>query len=102
MFQSVLDLAKGAGGLTSLPLNWHYRSRHEDLITYSNYRFYDGKLFTFPSAVFDDAPNLGVELIPVNGTYRRGTSRDNRWRPPRSSSGCFTSPSTTPVNRSAW
>ncbi|NKS29702.1 DUF3320 domain-containing protein [Rhodococcus hoagii] len=76
VFQSVLDLAKGAGGLTSLPLNWHYRSRHEDLITYSNYRFYDGKLFTFPSAVFD-APNLGVELIPVNGTYRRGTSRDN-------------------------
>ncbi|WP_137725716.1 DUF3320 domain-containing protein [Prescottella subtropica] len=76
VFQSVLDLAKGAGGLTSLPLNWHYRSRHEDLITYSNYRFYDGKLFTFPSAVFD-AANLGVELIPVNGTYRRGTSRDN-------------------------
>ncbi|SEL36759.1 Part of AAA domain-containing protein [Rhodococcus maanshanensis] len=76
VFQSVLDLAKGAGGLTSLPLNWHYRSRHEDLITYSNYRFYDGKLFTFPSAVFD-APNLGVELFRVNGTYRRGTTRDN-------------------------
>lgn len=76
VFQSVLDLAKGAGGLTSLPLNWHYRSRHEDLITYSNYRFYEGKLFTFPSAVFD-APNLGVELFHVNGTYRRGTTRDN-------------------------
>ncbi|ANS29905.1 hypothetical protein R1CP_26285 [Rhodococcus opacus] len=76
VFQSVLDLAKGAGGLTSLPLNWHYRSRHEDLITYSNYRFYGGTLFTFPSATFD-APNLGVELIHVKGTYRRGTTRDN-------------------------
>lgn len=76
VFESVLDIAKGAGGLTSLPLNWHYRSRHEDLITYSNYRFYDGSLHTFPGAVFD-APNLGVELIPVKGTYRRGTTRDN-------------------------
>lgn len=76
VFESVLDIAKGAGGLTSLPLNWHYRSRHEDLITYSNYRFYGGSLHTFPGAVFD-APNLGVELVPVKGTYRRGTTRDN-------------------------
>ena len=76
VFDSVLDLAKGAGGLTSLPLNWHYRSRHEDLITYSNYRFYKGALYTFPSAVFD-APDLGVELIHVDGVYRRGTTRDN-------------------------
>ncbi|MBJ7289171.1 DUF3320 domain-containing protein [Williamsia sp.] len=75
-FQSVLDLAKGAGGLSSLPLNWHYRSRHEDLIAYSNHRFYDGRLMTFPGAVFD-APDLGVSLLPVNGVYRRGTSRDN-------------------------
>ncbi|WP_111765333.1 DUF3320 domain-containing protein [Nakamurella deserti] len=75
-FQSVLDLAKGAGALTSLPLSWHYRSQHEDLITYSNYRFYDGKLSTFPGAVFD-APDLGVELIVVNGQYRRGGARDN-------------------------
>ncbi|WP_024794789.1 DUF3320 domain-containing protein [Tomitella biformata] len=76
VFQSVLDLAKGAGGLTSLPLNWHYRSRHEDLITYSNYRFYDGKLFTFPSAVYE-ASDLGVKLFTVDGVYKRGGTRDN-------------------------
>lgn len=75
-FESVLDLAKGAGGLTSLPLRWHYRSQHEALITYSNYRFYNGQLYTFPGAVFD-APDLGVELIVVNGQYRRGGARDN-------------------------
>ena len=75
-FQSVLDLAKGAGGLTALPLNWHYRSRHEDLITYSNHGFYDGALMTFPGAVFE-APDLGVSLMPVQGVYRRGSSRDN-------------------------
>ena len=75
-FQSVLDLCKAAGGLTSLPLTWHYRSRHEDLITYSNYRFYDGTLRTFPSAVFDSA-DLGVEHYQVDGRYRRGGARDN-------------------------
>jgi len=75
-FQSVLDLCKSAGGLRSLPLNWHYRSRHEDLITYSNYRFYEGKLKTFPGAAFDSA-DLGVEHFLVPGEYRRAGSRDN-------------------------
>lgn len=75
-FESVLDLAKGAGGLRSLPLNWHYRSRHEDLIAYSNHRFYDGQLLTFPGAVFE-AEDLGVSHIKVKGVYRRGSSADN-------------------------
>jgi superfamily I DNA and/or RNA helicase len=30
-------------------LLWHYRSRHESLIAFSNSRIYDGRLFTFPS-----------------------------------------------------
>ncbi len=75
-FESVLDLCKGAGGLRSLPLLWHYRSQHESLITYSNYRFYDGRLHTFPGAAHE-ALDLGVEVIKVDGVYRRGAQRDN-------------------------
>ena len=30
-------------------LRWHYRSRHESLITVSNHEFYDNKLIVFPS-----------------------------------------------------
>ena len=75
-FKSVLDLAKGAGGLHSLPLKWHYRSRHEDLIAYSNHSFYQGDLMTFPGAVFE-ADDLGIAHIPVDGVYQRGSSRDN-------------------------
>ena len=76
-FESILDLCKGTGGLESLPLLWHYRSQHEDLITFSNYRFYDGLLKTFPSAQLD-SDDLGVELFHVaNGVYRRGGQRDN-------------------------
>ncbi|MFN3219829.1 MAG: DUF3320 domain-containing protein [Acidimicrobiales bacterium] len=74
-FESVLDRCK-AQGFQPLPLNWHYRSRHESLIAYSNYSFYEGRLNTFPGAVFE-APDLGVELFHANGTYRRGSTRDN-------------------------
>ncbi len=75
-FESVLDLCKGSGGLPSLSLNWHYRSQHESLITYSNYRFYEGGLWTYPGAVHE-APDVGLELFLVDGMYRRGGGRDN-------------------------
>jgi very-short-patch-repair endonuclease len=76
-FESVLELAKGTGGFRQLPLRWHYRSQHEDLIAYSNYSFYDGRLITFPSAQVE-SEELGVKLFPVeDGQYRRGGARDN-------------------------
>ncbi|WP_197379976.1 DUF3320 domain-containing protein [Mycolicibacterium mengxianglii] len=75
-FQSVLELAKGSGGFNNLRLNWHYRSRHEDLIAFSNYKFYDGSLVTYPSAS-DQGADVGVEFIDAAGTYRRGGGSDN-------------------------
>jgi very-short-patch-repair endonuclease len=75
-FESVLDLCKGSGAFTSLPLRWHYRSQHEHLIAYSNQEFYDGALVTFPG-VITDAPDLGVELFFGEGVYRRAGQRDN-------------------------
>ncbi|HYB87929.1 MAG TPA: DUF3320 domain-containing protein [Streptosporangiaceae bacterium] len=74
--ESVLDLAKGSGAFRNLPLRWHYRSRHEALIAFSNAAFYEGRLNTFPGK-HSDGPNVGVELFWVDGTYRRATSRDN-------------------------
>ncbi len=62
----------------SLPdhyLTWHYRSRHESLIAFSNTQYYDGKLYTFPSV--DDRLSK-VRFIPVNGTYDMGKTRSNR------------------------
>ncbi|WP_214403716.1 DUF3320 domain-containing protein [Pseudonocardia lacus] len=75
-FESVLDLAKSSGAYRSLTLKWHYRSRHESLIAFSNAKFYDGKLITFPGAEHE-GPDVGVELVPVAGVYRRGSTRDN-------------------------
>ena len=62
----------------SLParyLTWHYRSRHESLIAFSNAQYYDGKLYTFPSV--DDRVSK-VQLVHVDGTYDFGKSRSNR------------------------
>lgn len=70
-FQSVLELAKASGAFNNLGLRWHYRSRHEDLIAFSNYKFYEGKLVTFPSA-HAEGNDVGVEFFNAHGMYRRG------------------------------
>lgn len=50
-------------------LRWHYRSRHESLIAFSNHYFYKGKLFVFPSP-YSKGKALGVHFMPVsNGVY---------------------------------
>src|SRR5690606_20402814 len=41
--ESILDECLGAG-LPTLRLEWHYRSRHESLITFSNHRYYESRL----------------------------------------------------------
>lgn len=72
--ESILDECLGAG-LPTLRLEWHYRSRHESLITFSNHRYYDSRLMTFPSPVTED---IAVRLEHVQGTYDRGATRTNR------------------------
>ena len=47
-FESVLDLAKAAGVFRNLTLRWHYRSRHEALIAFSNVSFYEGRARHLP------------------------------------------------------
>jgi len=57
-------------------LNWHYRSRHESLIAFSNRSYYGDQLVTFPAA---EAEDRGVSLMVVEGAiYDRGHSRSNR------------------------
>ena len=56
-------------------LLWHYRSRHESLIAYSNAKYYENKLFTFPSP--DDQVSE-VSWIHVDGYYDKSSSRTNK------------------------
>jgi very-short-patch-repair endonuclease len=76
VFASILDECLGIG-LPVKTLRWHYRSKHEGLIAFSNYRFYDGTLITFPAAKAEN-DTLGVRLVYVpDGVYGRGGKRDN-------------------------
>ena len=73
--ESILDDCISAQ-IPWLPLNWHYRSRHESLITFSNYHYYGNRLLTFPSAAID---GLGVSWHHLpNSVYDKGKSRTNR------------------------
>ncbi len=57
-------------------LTWHYRSKHESLIAFSNATYYENRLCTFPSP---DALNSKVQLRLVeDGVYDRGFSKRNK------------------------
>ncbi|HTU07586.1 MAG TPA: AAA domain-containing protein, partial [Trebonia sp.] len=51
-FESVLDALRPL--LPVCPLSWHYRSRDERLVAFSNDRIYGGALTTFPGVTRDD------------------------------------------------
>ncbi|SEH33968.1 DUF3320 domain-containing protein [Magnetospirillum fulvum] len=72
--ESILDECMGAC-LPTLDLSWHYRSRHESLIAFSNHRYYGGSLVTFPSPVTDDRA-VSFQFVE-NGVYEKGGARTN-------------------------
>ena len=74
--ESILDACEAL--LPQHPLMWHYRSRDEHLIAFSNRRIYNDDLVTFPSAE-SNSPRFGVGLTHVaDGIYDRGRSATNR------------------------
>ncbi len=69
-FPSLLDVCQ-TFGLPRYRLRWHYRSKREALIAFSNRHYYDSELITFPSA--HDTPNnpaVGFEYVA-----------EGRWKP---------------------
>ena len=71
--ESILDDAL-ALNIKSRKLLWHYRSKHESLITFSNHEYYDNSLLTFPSP---DNRTSKVTFVKVDGYYDRSKSRCN-------------------------
>src|SRR5450830_1695543 len=72
--ESILDECLGAG-VPSHSLSWHYRSRHESLIAFSNHRYYDSNLITFPAS---ETRASAVEWRRVEGVYAKGKGRYNQ------------------------
>jgi len=75
-FESILD--RFYFSFPRLMLNYHYRSKDESLIAFSNNHFYDGRLYTFPGVSYH-REDIGIDFIYVeDGIYDKGKSRKNR------------------------
>ncbi|NDV57427.1 DUF3320 domain-containing protein [Bacteroides sp. 519] len=72
--ESILDDCL-ALSMPSKHLLWHYRSKHESLIAFSNSEYYDNKLLTFPSP---DNIESKVRFVPIQGCYDKGKTRQNK------------------------
>ena len=82
--ESILAQCTGIG-LVDVLLRWHYRSKKEGLIRFSNEKYYNGGLYTFPDATRNpdlnavnilDAP--AIAFVSVPGIYDRGKTSTNR------------------------
>ncbi len=73
--ESVLDDCL-ALGIPEKHLIWHYRSKHESLIAFSNITYYSSRLCTFPSPDSLDS-KVRLNLIE-DGVYDRGATKCNK------------------------
>ena len=69
-------LEETASVLPEKNLRWHYRSRTEELIQFSNYHYYNNSLRTFPENDPDVETGVDFEYVE-DGVYDRGGSRQN-------------------------
>lgn len=65
--ESILVACKGS--MSERMLQFHYRSKHESLIAFSNTQFYDNRLVVFPSP-YPKNRLLGLHYHYVNGEYK--------------------------------
>ena len=73
-YESILDRALVAG-LTKHRLTGHYRSKHESLIAFSNSKYYENSLATYPAASTSESE---VHFHKVeNGLYSKGKDANN-------------------------
>ena len=66
-------------GLPRLWLTWHYRSKDESLVAFSNRQYYQGRLSTFPAPP-EAGSSRAIQLKVVDGLWEggRGAARVNR------------------------
>ena len=57
--------------LPRIRLSYHYRSKHESLISFSNQNFYNGNLYTFPS------PNTANSFVEFNYVELKENKKDS-------------------------
>ena len=59
--ESLLDLARAK--FNDVLLNFHYRSKYEELIAFSNHAFYNGRLYVSPNSSIPEEPPITVHMV---------------------------------------
>ncbi|WP_163194686.1 AAA domain-containing protein [Clostridium thermarum] len=73
--ESLLDLAKV--NYEYVHLNYHYRSKYDELINFSNYAFYNGRLEVSPNLIKSEVSmQKPIERILVKGTWLDRKNRE--------------------------
>lgn len=70
---SLLDLARFK--YNKVMLNFHYRSAYEELIAFSNFAFYDGKLYVSPNTIKPTMPPIEVHKME-NAVWTNRANQD--------------------------
>jgi len=73
--ESLLDLAKTQFADNEVLLNYHYRSRYEELIAFSNAAFYNGRLVVSPNIEIPKTPPIEVVKVE-NGHWIERTNKE--------------------------
>ncbi len=76
VYENLLDECSGLSIMKIRTLSWHYRSQDESLIAFSNQKFYNSKLISFPNPVKDTSRGVHFHYVE-DGIYDRGGSGDN-------------------------
>ncbi len=69
-------LNQGSRKLSSVMLGWHYRSRHESLISFCNAAFYDHQLLTIPDVRYHKSDLVSMEELVVQVNTEEATNLD--------------------------
>jgi len=72
--ESILDLAQNS--LPESYLSWHYRSRQEALINFSNHAFYQGKLQVPPPSEPNKRYEPALRWVQVNGSWENNRNSE--------------------------
>ncbi|MBI5224343.1 hypothetical protein HY989_00570 [Candidatus Micrarchaeota archaeon] len=70
--KSFLQLAKRR--YPEVMLNWHYRSKYEELISFSNYAFYSGRIRTIANTQ-NDKKEPSIKWLKVDGKWDKRRNR---------------------------
>ncbi|RUT04657.1 hypothetical protein DSM106972_042260 [Dulcicalothrix desertica PCC 7102] len=76
IYESLLDECSALSIIKNFTLRWHYRSKDESLIAFSNQKFYQSKLIAFPNPVKDVSRGVHFHFVE-DGIYDRGGRKDN-------------------------